>query len=233
MAEGSAKQDIKGSYGEGFVIMGTDRVEVSPDGKKVTAYTNDGVELKDAVASGAATQGISISADFNTVVLKGITIERAADGHLVFSAPSGTVLYKQPAPANDTAAKATLEIGAVALAGDHKGEIYGGILPSDNKPIWFSAAPKSMDHFNAASWATEQGGALPTRKQGDYLTTLRGKGGAFTELFNRGGSFPAGYVWLAEPNIDFRDDAWCQRLSDGGQIYDSRYYDLPVLCVRR
>src|ERR1039458_9320434 len=102
MAVESAKQDINGSYGEGFVIMGTDRVEVSPDGKKVTAYTNDGVELKDAVASGAATQGISISADFNTVVLKGITIERAADdGHLVFSAPSGTVLYKQPAPAND------------------------------------------------------------------------------------------------------------------------------------
>src|ERR1035437_1230967 len=264
MSGESAKQDIKGSYGEGFVIMGTDRVEVSPDGKKVTAYTNDGVELKDAVASGAATRegsiseevvpparedaplkkvclaqrdgrdgGISISADFNTVVLKGITIERAADGHLVFSAPGGTVLYKQPAPANDTAAKATLEIGRVALAGDHKGEIYGGILPSDNKPIWFSAAPKSMDHFNAASWATEQGGALPTRKQGDYLTTLRGKGGAFTEIFNRGGSFPAGYVWLAEPDTNDRYYAWCQRLSDGDQNDSSRNFELPVLSVRR
>src|ERR1035438_7107474 len=105
MAEGSAKkQDIKGSYGEGFVIMGTDRIEVSPDGKKVTAYTNDGVETK-AASGEAPAQGISISADFNTVVLNGATIERAADGHLVISAPGGVVITK-PAPANDSAAKA-------------------------------------------------------------------------------------------------------------------------------
>jgi hypothetical protein len=249
MAVESAKQDINGSYGEGFVIMGTDRVEVSPDGKKVTAYTNDGVELKDAVASGAAARegaiseevvpssrdgGISISADFNTVVLKGITIERAADGHLVFSAPGGTVLYKQPAPANDTASKAVPhELGAIESAGEHKGEIYGGILPSDNKPIWFSAAPKLMDHYNAAAWAEGQGGSLPTREQGDYLTTLKGKGGAFTEIFNRDNSFPAGFVWLAEPYTYYRDDAWCQGLSDGGQHYYHRNGELPVLSVRR
>jgi hypothetical protein len=170
-----------------------------------------------------------------------------------------TVITK-PGPANDTAAKAALEIGAVARAGDHKGEIYGGILPDDNKPIWFLAAPKSMDHFNAASWATKQGGALPTREQGDYLTTLKGKGGAFTELFNRGSSFPAGYVWLAGAvtNLDshswrqmltdgldwlfphyrfktnYRYNAECQRLSDGDQHgCGERYDELPVLCVRR
>ncbi len=125
------------------------------------------------------------------------------------------------------------EIGAVALAGDHKGEIYGGIYPVDNKPIWFSSAPKLMDHYAAAAWAKEQGGALPTRKQGDYLTTLKGKGGAFTEMFNRGGSFPAGYVWLAEPGTSFRNVAWCQRLSDGDQYDSFRNYELPVLCVRR
>ena len=79
MSAESAKLDVQVSVGKDFVIMGTDRVEVSPDGKKVTAYTNDGVETKPA--SGAATQGISISADFNTVVLNGATIERAADGH--------------------------------------------------------------------------------------------------------------------------------------------------------
>jgi hypothetical protein len=126
------------------------------------------------------------------------------------------------------------KIGAVTLAGDHRGEIYGGIYRADNRPIWFLAAPKSMDHFNAASWATEQGGALPTRAQGDYLTTLKGKGGAFTELFNRGTSFPAGYIWLAEPNTNHSFNAWCQRLSDGdqnGTLYWK--YRLPVLSVRR
>jgi hypothetical protein len=126
-----------------------------------------------------------------------------------------------------------LEIGAIALAGEHKGEIYGGILPSDNKPIWFLTAPKSMNHFNAASWATEQGGGLPTRKQGDYLTTLKGKGGAFTELFNRGSSFPAGFVWLAEPDPGNRGNAWCQRLSDGDQDSYRRFNEVPFLCVRR
>ncbi len=232
-AEGVNK-DVQVSVGHDFVIMGGDKVEVSPDGKTVTAYTGGGVELKaaqpaPAEAGGAATQGISISADFNTVVLNGATIERAADGHLVIST-SGTVITK-PAAANDSAAKAEHEIGAIESAGDHKGEIYGGIYPADNKPIWFSVAPKAMDHFKAAAWAEGQGGSLPTRKQGDYLTTLKGKGGSFTEIFNRGGSFPAGYVWLAEPSTYIRDYAWCQRLSDGDQniYYAHRYNALPVL----
>jgi hypothetical protein len=231
---GASVQGIEVSVGKDFVIMGSDRVEVSPDGKKVTAYTNDGVETKAASGAGDAREiSISISADFNTVVLNGATIQRAADGHLVISS-SGTVITK-PGPASGSAsrAKSAPEIGDTEGNGDHKGEIYGGIDPADNKPIWFLTAPKSMDHFNAASWANEQGGALPTRKQGDYLTTLKGKGGAFTELFNRGGSFPAGYVWLAEPNSNYGIYAWCQRLSDRVQNYYGRLNELPVLCVRR
>jgi hypothetical protein len=47
---------------------------------------------------------------------------------------------------------------------------------------------------------------------------LKGKGGAFTEIFNRDNSFPAGYVWLADTfGIS---GAWCQRLSDGDQNYN-------------
>ena len=66
------------------------------------------------------------------------------------------------------------------------------------------------------------------------VSALKGKGGTVTELFNRGGSFPAGYVWLAEPTTLFRNDAWCQRLSDGVQTnYGYRYNELPVLCARR
>ena len=125
----STKQDVQVSVGKDFVIIGGDRVEVSPDGTNVPADAKNGFEVK--AASGAATArpredassqtsippcggwgatseevvprsrdgGISISADFNTVVLNGVTIERAADGHLVISAPGGIV--KQAAPAND------------------------------------------------------------------------------------------------------------------------------------
>jgi hypothetical protein len=175
---------------------------------------------------------IDLGDDFGPVVVKvnGATIEIGADSNVVVRTPGGVELQTA---ANDTASKATPEIGAIESTGEHKGEIYGGIYPADNKPIWFSAAPKLMDHYKAAAWAQGQGGSLPTRKQGDYLTTLKGKGGAFTEIFNRGGSFPAGSVWLAEPTTDYRSYAWCQRLSDGDQLYNYRNDELPVLSVRR
>jgi hypothetical protein len=204
--------------------------------------------MEKVMSEGSSAKEISLGDGFGEVAVKanGIRIELHADGSVdAYTAGAVKVhgaandgLFVHPIASSDASqllrAKATLEIGAIESTGEHKGEIYGGILPSDNKPIWFLPAPKSMDHFNAASWATEQGGALPTRKQGDYLTTLNGKGGAFTELFNRGGSFPAGYVWLAEPSANGSGCAWCQRFSDGDQDdYYDRSHDLPVLCVRR
>jgi hypothetical protein len=68
---------------------------------------------------------------------------------------------------------------------------------------------------------------LPTRKQGEYLTTLKGQGGAFTEIFNRGRLFPAGFVWLAEPNTYSSSGAWYQRLSDGDQYIAARGNGIP------
>ncbi len=97
--------------------------------------------------------------------------------------------------------------------------------------LWLKIGDKPLNHYNAENWATSQGGALPTRAQADSLTTLKDDP-AFASLFNRGTSFPAGYVWLAEPYTNFRLSAWCQRLSDGGQYYHPRNVELPVLCVR-
>jgi hypothetical protein len=195
--------------------------------------------METTMADGSGkTQEISLGSDFDAVVrYGGTTVELKADGNLVVKTNGNTTVYTngdvKVRPAANDDAKAALQIGAIESTGEHKGEIYGGIYPADDKPIWFSAAPKVMDHYKAAAWATGQGGDLPTRKQGDYLTTLKGKGGAFTEIFNRGGSFPAGFVWLAEPNSNFRTNACCQRLSDGDQLILNRYDELPVLCVRR
>jgi hypothetical protein len=68
------------------VIIGGSKVEIGAEGKNVTAYASDGVEIK-SVSGEAAANGtqFSVSEDFNTVVLNGVTIERAADGHLVIS----------------------------------------------------------------------------------------------------------------------------------------------------
>jgi hypothetical protein len=207
------------------------------------------------MAEGSKAREIFLGEGFGEVALKvnGATVEVHADGSVAahtagdvdawanasvrVHAAANDGLFVPPIASSDVSrllpANATHEIGAVESTGEHKGEIYGGIYPADNKPIWFSAAPKVMDHYKAAAWAEGQGGSLPTRKQGDYLTTLKGKGGAFTEIFNRGNSFPAGYVWLAEPSTNYRDNAWCQRLSDGDQHFLNRDIELPVLCVRR
>jgi hypothetical protein len=189
-------------------------------------------EMEKVMSEGSNAKEISLGDGFGEVAVKanGIRIELHADGSV--DAYTAGAVKVHPA-ANDAAAKAAHEIGAIESTGEHKGEIYGGIYPADNKPIWFQAAPKVMDHYKAAAWAEGQGGSLPTRKQGDYLTTLKGKGGAFTEIFNRGGSFPAGYVWLAEPYTDDRVNAWCQRLSDGDQDGSYRGHELPVLSVFR
>ena len=133
------------------------------------------------------------------------------------------------------------EIGAVAPAGDaHAGFIYGGILPSDKKPIWFSvarkwfsAAPKLMDHYKAATWAEGQGGSLPTSEEGKYIDTIKDKG-ALKDIFARhsDGSSSAGYFWLAEHNYG---GAGYQQFSDGNQYYNGStgFHYLPVLSVRR
>jgi hypothetical protein len=192
--------------------------------------------MEKVMSEGSNAKEISLGDGFGEVALKvnGTTVEVHADGSV--DAYTAGAVKLHPA-ANDTAkSRAVLQVGDIESNGDHKGEIYGGIYPADNKPIWFLGAPKLMTHFEAATWAEGQRGALPTRKQGDYLTTLKGKGGAFTEIFNRGNSFPAGYVWLAEPTTIsiLSDFAWCQRLSDGAQNnFYHRYNELPVLCVRR
>jgi len=212
-------------FGDVAVKVNGVRVEVHTDGS-VDAYTEGVVKVHSAANDDKSTADSAVK-EWNGSEWQKPTpppLRLLREGEL-----------PKPGPADDSAAKAaTHEIGAIESAGEHKGEIYGGIYPADNKPIWFSAAPKLMDHYAAAAWAQGQGGSLPTRAQGDYLTTLKGKGGAFTEIFNRGGSFPAGYVWLAEPKAFIRFLAWCQRLSDGHQDYYDRQDDeLPVLCVRR
>jgi hypothetical protein len=232
MSVESAKQDIKGSYGEGFVIMGTDRIEVSPDGKKVTAYTNDGVETKaakpaPAEAAGAATRGISISADFTTVVLNGATIERAADGHLVISSP-GAVITK-PGPANDTAAKPKTapEIGDEM----EDGTILAGYY--EDKPLYATPrdAPGTYTFNEAAKYAKD----LDAHGHHDFHAPSKGelnvlfKNRVLVGGFNETGSAPAGWYWSSS---QYTIIGWAQRFSDGIQDYFVKASESSLRCVR-
>lgn len=131
------------------VTLGDDKVVVTADGAKVTAHTSKGVEVVAATAE-EKTQ-ISISADFNKVVLNGVAIEKAADGHLVITAPRATVIH-QPAPANDTSPIALLAGAKMA-----DGSVYAGLTPDGKYQIF--AAPKDLDvtmTFNDAAKAVKK-----------------------------------------------------------------------------
>jgi hypothetical protein len=174
----------------------------------------------DSDGSGKARE-IDLGKDFGDVVVKanGAQVRIDADGSL----------HGVPAPANDTAAKATHEIGAVELAGDHKGEIYGGIFP-DGNPGWISEEPKPMSHYDAVEL---KGRALPTSKEGKYIDTIKGIGD-LKDIFARhsDGTSSAGFFWLAQYN---HYGARFQQFSDGSQNDDiyGRNDHLPVLSVRR
>src|SRR4051812_29490818 len=77
------------------------RIEVSPQ-SDVVVYTNNGVQTRPP--AGKNEKGARISANLNSLMLNGATIERAGDGCLVIST-RGSVIIK-PARANDTGAEA-------------------------------------------------------------------------------------------------------------------------------
>ena len=62
MSAQGAKQYIQISVGIDLstVVIGGTKVEVASDGKKVTAYTNEGVETKAAAAGAVAAEGTQI-----------------------------------------------------------------------------------------------------------------------------------------------------------------------------
>jgi hypothetical protein len=130
-------------------------------------------------------------------------------------------------------ARQDVQVGDIEREGDHKGEIYGGIFPGDDKPIWISEEPDPMTHYDAIEL---NGRALPTSEQGRYIESIKGRG-ALKDIFARHSDGPPSgrYFWLAEHDYN---DARYQKFSDGSQINDnhghsSRYYHLPVLCVVR
>jgi hypothetical protein len=125
-------------------------------------------------------------------------------------------------------AVSTPEIGAIESAGEHKGEIYGGIFP-DGKPGWILEEPEPMTHYDAVEL---KGRALPRREEGKYIDTIKNKGD-LKDIFARhsGGSSSAGYFWLAEHSSLY---ARHQQFSDGSQLDGNLRHDhLPVLSVRR
>ena len=208
----------------------------------MTAYTNDGVETK--AASGAATQGISISADFNTVVLNGATIERAPDGHLVISTP-GTVITK-PGPANDgllvppiasSDVSRLLPAKAAPRIGDlDDGGVYIGLSAENGKPL--HAALKDLPDYKTYEEALATADQLkaahptahvPTPKELDKNLFDNRNTGHLKGTFNTSGSNP-GSVYRSSASYSYYL-ARVQWFDDGHQDFNDRDNRLPVRLV--
>lgn len=220
MSAQGAKKDIQISVGTDLstVVIGGTKVEVASDGKKVTAYTNEGFETKAAPASGeTAAKGvqISINEEFNAVVLNGVTIEQAADGHLVISAPGGTVITKL-APANDTAKSAVPKIGDVMPAG-HKnaGWVYAGVSKTNNEPFYAAAEDSGVFKWSAAmKFAAQKNARVPSDEELNQLFEAKDEG-ALKGTFNVSGSDPGGWYCSSTQDPDLEDFTWIQYFNDG------------------
>ena len=219
MTEATArvKAEVKVSEDQSTLTLGNATVEVSSDGKRVTASAPDGFEVKAAASTEAATEGtkISISKDFNAVVLNGVTIEKAADGHLVITAPGGTVINK-PAPANDTAK-------------DADGWVCIGNSVDTGKPLYVAPADAGIMPWDKAMKAGEALGAhLPTKGELNQIFNAKAKLSGLDVT----GSLPSGWYWSSSPYDSYGDCARVQRLSDGCQDGSSKSYGLSVRLVR-
>ena len=213
------------------VTFGESKVEVSADGKKVTAYTSDGVETRTATNGAAASEGtlIQVSKDFNTVVLNGVTIECAADNHLVISAP-GVVITK-PGPSNDSKKPKTLEIGDV-----RDGWAYVGVDKDTGQNVFAKAhgvekgkSSLTMKWNEAMDLAVRQNAHLGSDAELDLLQETLNKG-LLKEAFDVSGSSPAGWVWGSRRGPDFPGNgARVQRLSDGGRGWGWQDYACSVV----
>jgi hypothetical protein len=98
------------------------------------------------------------------------------------------------------------------------GETYAGImLGEDGKPshhLVLLPGDKNSDGWSSAkTWAAEQGGELPTRREQSLL------------FANLKGSFQATWYWSGEEYESDRAYAWCQYFSGGGQYGDRKDND--------
>ena len=121
-----------------------------------------------------------------------------------------------------TTASALQTIALPTLA---DGEIYAGILIVDGKPAHHLAllpcTTKPLSWKKAVSWAQEQGGALPTRKEQALL------------FANAAQAFERDWYWSGEQYAGDESFAWCQDFISGYQDYNHKDFKLRARAVRR
>jgi hypothetical protein len=245
MSAERAKQDVQVSVGRDFVIVGGDRVEVGPrPHSDVVVYTNGVVQRKNMPPPAAT--GTYIAEDFNTVVMNGATVERAADGHFVISTP-GIVLVKRAAandglsvpPIASSDVSRLLSAKTAPKIGDlDDGGVYVGLSASDGKALHAALADEpdylTFDEaLEAAARMRKLPGCanahVPTAHELD-VNLYRNKDVGFLKgTFNTSGSYPDSCYRSSSPGLLI--GARVQWFDDGCQDMSLRHHRLPVRLV--
>jgi len=123
--------------------------------------------------------------------------------------------------------KAAAAAVSITLPELKKGETYRGILlDKKGKPdyhlVLLPGQRDNFTHAEATKWAKDQGGELPTRREGALLYAQ-----------NVDGAFEERWYWLAEQDASDPSYAWMQDFYDGGQYYFHTSFKDRARAVRR
>ena len=107
------------------------------------------------------------------------------------------------------------------------GEHYAGLILSDDGTpdyhlVLLAPAPEERMAWEAAvAWASQQGGALPNRREQSLL------------FANSKAQFDSAWYWSCEQHEDDGACAWNQNFFNGAQDYGRTSYEARVRAVRR
>ncbi|MDE2336433.1 MAG: hypothetical protein KGL10_03905 [Alphaproteobacteria bacterium] len=180
-----------------IVTLGRHKVEINAAAKTVTACTDQDVEVSAVPVSAPEGAPVSISRDFNTVVLNGVSIGQAGNGRLVISPAGNTVIIGKPAAAQDTAAAAAAAEKAVPASAEaaaisaltigaqaEDGWIYVGRSVQDGKPMYAMPANAGCMDFKDAAEAAAR--LKASGKTNCRIPTIR----ELTQIFNNAQNLP-------------------------------------------
>jgi hypothetical protein len=241
------KKEVKITVDEevSTVILGDAIVEISADGRKITAYVEDNKSVRPCIvkAAGKKITGVSISEDFNTVVLNGITIEQTKDGALTIKTPGfsnfsvtsktafdeGLKTESNPLRIGDKMADGTVYAG---LTVDGQQQIFA--MPADLSILMtFNDAVKAVKKLNDDKTFGYNDWEIPTLEALRVLQKNRNKGalkGSFKTLEERGDFGYSDWYWSSSEHRN--NPISCEYMvhSSGGYVERAQKDDLHLSC---
>ncbi len=182
---------------------------------------------------------ISLGDDFGEVIVRanGIRVELHVDGSV--DAYTREAVHAHPSTNDDDTLSPSAKVEPKPGDKMADGTIYAGSLdgrdlyttPEDAKLTYtFNGAAKYAQQLNSEKFLDHKDWRVPTKAELNVMWMNR-KAGALKGSFNETDSEPAGWYWSSTVS-ETSNGACSQHFSNGLQIYDDKYDDGSLRCVR-